>query len=328
MKGQGIDTSKTINHYNKLHDEKVEERETNYMKLVNSYYDVATAFYEWGWGSSFHFAPRKHFEDQQSALLRHQAHLAHRLRLKTGQKVLDVGCGIGGPMRNIATLTGAHISGMNNNLYQIYRGQQENKEVGLDKTCNFVQDDFCNMSLPENSFDAVYAIEATCHAPKRQDVFKEIFRVLKPGGVFGSYEWCLTDLYDPHNSEHRDIKKKIEVGDGLPDLVDTKAVDAALKEVGFEILETRDIVADTPPQDVPWYDPLNLSWWPPRNLQFTSGGIWLSHAMLRLFEIVRLAPEGTVKVSQMLETGAEGLVAGGKKKIFTPSYFILAQKPL
>jgi len=49
--------------------------------------------------------------------------------------------------------------------------------------------------------------------------------------------------------------------------------------------------------------------------------------MLKLLEIVRLAPAGTLKVSEMLETGAVGLVAGGKKKIFTPSYFILAQKP-
>jgi sterol 24-C-methyltransferase len=57
-------------------------------------------------------------------------------------------------------------------------------------------------------------------------------------------------------------------------------------------------------------------------------GVWLNHGMLRLFEIFRLAPPGTVKVSEMLVTGAEGLVDGGKLKIFTPSYLILAQKPL
>lgn len=36
----------------------VEEREGSYAKLVNSYYELATLFYEWGWGSSFHFANR------------------------------------------------------------------------------------------------------------------------------------------------------------------------------------------------------------------------------------------------------------------------------
>lgn len=43
------------------------------------------------------------------------------------------------------------------------------------------------MKLPfdANSFDGAYAIEATCHAPRRQDVYGEIFRVLKPGQVWG-----------------------------------------------------------------------------------------------------------------------------------------------
>lgn len=44
------------------------------------------------------------------------------------------------------------------------------------------------MPFPDNSFDAVYAIEATVHAPSLAGVYTEIFRVLKPGGTFGVYE--------------------------------------------------------------------------------------------------------------------------------------------
>jgi sterol 24-C-methyltransferase len=51
------------------------------------------------------------------------------------------------------------------------------------------------------------------------------------GGVFGSYEWCLTDNFDSKNPQHLEIKKKIEIGNGLPDLINTRAVDRALKEV-------------------------------------------------------------------------------------------------
>jgi sterol 24-C-methyltransferase len=71
------------------------------------------------------------------------------------------------------------------------------------------------MKLPfeENSFDGVYAIEATCHAPRREDVYSQILKVLKPGSVFACYEWCLTPLYDKNNPEHVLIKKKIEEGD-------------------------------------------------------------------------------------------------------------------
>ena len=57
------------------------------------------------------------------------------------------------------------------------------------------------MKLPvaDGSFDAAYEIEATCHAPDIRGVYGEIFRALKPGGVFASYEWALTEKYSEHN---------------------------------------------------------------------------------------------------------------------------------
>ena len=54
----------------------------------------------------------------------------------------------------------------------------------------------------EESFDAAYAIEATCHSPTLEEVYSEIYRLLKPGGKFVSYEWVSTDLYDPNREEH------------------------------------------------------------------------------------------------------------------------------
>ena len=56
-----------------------------------------------------------------------------------------------------------------------------------------------NVPAKDNEFDAAYEIEATCHAPDLHKVYAEIFRVLKPGGVFASYEWALTDNYDDKN---------------------------------------------------------------------------------------------------------------------------------
>ena len=67
------------------------------------------------------------------------------------------------------------------------------------------------MSFPEASFDAVYAIEATVHAPSLEGVYGQIYKVLKPGGTFGVYEWVMTDNYDPDNVEHRKICRGIEM---------------------------------------------------------------------------------------------------------------------
>ena len=94
--------------------------------------------------------------------------------------------------RNISRFTGAKVTGVTINKYQVARGNELNAQAGLEKTCKSVQGDFMELPFPDSSFDGVYAIEATCHAPDRTKVFAEIYRVLKPGQMFACYEWCLT----------------------------------------------------------------------------------------------------------------------------------------
>jgi hypothetical protein len=49
-----------------------------------------------------------------------------------------------------------------------------------------------------------------------EDVYGEVFRTLKPGAQFVSYEWVSTRLYDEKNKEHRRIIDEINFGNGLP----------------------------------------------------------------------------------------------------------------
>ncbi|MBA0854194.1 hypothetical protein Goshw_027346 [Gossypium schwendimanii] len=102
-----------------------EERKANYTDMVNKYYDLVTSFYEFGWGESFHFAPRWKGESLKESIKRHEHFLALQLGLKPGHKVLDVGCGIGGPLREIARFSSTSVTGINNNEYQITRGKAE-----------------------------------------------------------------------------------------------------------------------------------------------------------------------------------------------------------
>src|ERR1700761_6187177 len=110
------------------------------------------------------------------------------------------------------------------------------------------------MKFPDNSFDAVYAIEATVHAPSLEGIYSEIFRVLKPGGVFGVYEWLMTDDYDNSNIHHREIRLGIEQGDGISNMCKIDVALDAIKAAGFELLHNEDL-ADRP-DPLPWYWPL------------------------------------------------------------------------
>jgi sterol 24-C-methyltransferase len=62
--------------------------------------------------------------------------------LREGMRVLDVGCGVGGPAREIAKFAGVNIVGLNNNDYQIQRGTLRAAKEGLSKQVSFTKGDF------------------------------------------------------------------------------------------------------------------------------------------------------------------------------------------
>jgi sterol 24-C-methyltransferase len=233
----------------------LEKRKSDYRQFTDLYYDLVTDFYEYGWGRSFHFAPRVSGESFKESLVRHEQFLADAVGLKPGMVAADLGCGIGGPLLEIARYSGAKIVGVNINAYQLERARRSAEEAGLTQLTDFLHCDFLHVDAPDESFDAVYAIEATCCAPDKVSVYGEAFRLLKPGACFGAYEYCLTDRFDAQDPLHLKIKADIELGGGLLNIDDQQMVDDALRTVGFEVLETRDVSVQTGPS-IPWYQPL------------------------------------------------------------------------
>lgn len=189
------------------------------------------------------------------------------------------------------------------------------------------------MSFPENTFDCVYAIEATVHAPSLEGVYSQIYRVLKPGGVFGVYEWLMTDNYDNTNTHQREIRLGIEQGNGISNMVRISEGIAAIKAAGFE-LELHEDLAKRPDK-TPWYYPLagdfsmmGTVWDFPTIFRMTKLGRGLTHKFVGLLEMVGIAPGGTQKTANSLALAADCLVAGAKEDLFTPMYLMVARKPL
>lgn len=322
----------TIDNYNQQHDSaSANQRNAEYAQLVNSYYDLATEFYEWGWGTSFHFADRRQGETFKQSILRHEYYVAGRLGVTTGTTLLDCGCGIGGPARNIARFTGANVKAITINQFQVNRGNAISSKEGMRPQVELIQGDFMKLPFADASFDGVYAIESTCHAPDRAGVYSEILRVLKPGGYFACYEWCLTDKYVAESEEHKRLKKEIEVGDGLPDLVHTSVCTKALVDAGFDVKEARDCQHDGHLDGgEAWYVPLTPSWCPWKWPRFQFNPVmWNGMPLiLQAFEFIGLVPKGTAETQVMLQQGAVGLVGGGELDIFTPMWLMVGQKPL
>ncbi len=304
----------------------LDERKADYRTFENTYYDLVTDFYEYGWGESFHFAPRAANESFAASLARHEHYLAHRLGLSPGMTAVDLGCGVGGSLIEIARFSGARIVGVNNNALQLERAARRSRAAGLSHLADWLECDFMQVDAADASFDAAYSIEATCCAPNKAGVYGEAFRLLKPGGRFAAYEYCLTDRFDPDDPDHRRLKFDVEHGGGLPEISRPHEVDDALREVGFELTEARDLAAEALP-GIPWYQPLVGSGVSFASFRSSAAGRQLTHGSLWLLERLRIVPRGTTHVSSLLNLAGAAFAEAGRLGIFTPMYFVHARKP-
>jgi len=154
---------------------------TNYHKIMNELYEEVL-------GEHFmvHFP---YFGSHRDSLIDGQINLTEaclrRFPDLKGKRVLEVGCGNG--VQSIYTLTEygpSWVTGLDFNGDNVRLGTRIAKERGL-STIDFVESDAQKMdSIPDASYDCVLNVESAFHYPDKNAFFREIYRVLKPGGTF------------------------------------------------------------------------------------------------------------------------------------------------
>lgn len=295
-------------------------------QMVSRFYDAVTKFYEYGWGQSFHFAPRRSGEGLHAAQRRQEAGVAEILGLRLGTKVADIGCGVGGPAINIAKATGASITGLNLNSYQIERCRRAARGAGLQGTCGFLLANYLDVPLADGCFDAAYSFEAICHAPDKDLCLNELWRLLRPGGQIALTEWSLTDLFDGNDPVHCEIRDRVEFANATPNLPTTSQFVAAVEAAGFEVLARRDQALDSDPGS-PWYRSLQGRDFSLTSLARIPAGRWFTAKVTALLEWLGVAPAGVGEASRILNGAADALVEAGEAGVFTPCFLVHARKP-
>ncbi|MXW24544.1 MAG: methyltransferase domain-containing protein [Chloroflexi bacterium] len=297
---------------------------------VREYYDLCSDFMIFGWGESLHFAPLSPRESLEESKLRHQRLMIAKLELTEDMTVIDVGCGIGGPMRRVVREAGVRVVGINNSSVQLERAKSLDAEAGLDHMVDYLECSFMDMdALADDTFDRGYAIESTCHAPDKVGAFAEIHRVLKPGALFWGQEMCMTDMFDPDDERHLAIKQDLMQGIALNEIATTDEVNQALVTAGFEVIEGIDRAVEEHGPTTPWYQPMETRHGTLGSaLRRTPLGRKALMRGSRLAEVLGVFPRGSSEVIRLLDRTADAYVAGGRTGIFTPLYCFLARKPL
>jgi cyclopropane-fatty-acyl-phospholipid synthase len=160
---------------------------------ISHHYDVSNTFYEWVLGPSMAYTcavyPSADASLEEAQAYKHDL-IAKKLGLRSGMRLLDVGCGWGGMVRHAAREYGVKALGVTLSAQQAAWAQQAIEDQGLSGLAEVRHLDY--RDVPETGFDAVSSIGLTEHVGKAQlpGYFSFLQGKLRPEGRLLNH--CIT----------------------------------------------------------------------------------------------------------------------------------------
>lgn len=141
-------------------------------------------------------APIDHFHARGFAATKE---LADLLPIRPGDRLLDIGCGVGGPARYIADRFGCRVDGIDITEPFVLAARRLTELTGMQDRVTIQLGDGQRLPYQDRSFDGAYAQHVTMNVPDRDKFFAEAFRVLRPGAFFALTEHGMGDASPPHH---------------------------------------------------------------------------------------------------------------------------------
>jgi ubiquinone/menaquinone biosynthesis C-methylase UbiE len=160
--------------------------------------------------------------------------LAQRSGLQAGMQLLDVGCGIGGPARFLAGEYDCHATGIDLTAEYIRTATLLSQLTGQEHQTTFITADALQMPFAGDSFDMAWTQHVQMNIADKENLYKEIYRVVKPGGRFIYYDILST------TGEAIHFPVPWAGNSSLSFLITGEELHSHLINAGFEIVETSD----------------------------------------------------------------------------------------
>lgn len=193
--------------------------------------DAIATFYQSCWGGADihigHYPTGKETVAEASAEMTRL--LLKRAGISAGDRVLDISCGFGGTVRMLARM-GCEVRGTDIAPHCIKTAGEINQAEGLGDKIELAIGDFHHIASQADSWDAVVCQESVIHSPDRPRVFAEVFRVLRPGGVFAFSDILTSENADLAMVEAAFARLGARVGATVQSYVDMAT------QAGFEVV--------------------------------------------------------------------------------------------
>ena len=163
--------------------------------------------------------------------------IAAQLALKPGERVLDIGSGIGGPARWFAATYRVHVTGVDLTPEFCAAAETLNALTGLTDRVRIIQGSALDLPVPDGAFDAAYSQNVIMNIADKKQFYREAFRALRPGGRLALSNLCAGPAGEPYFPAPWATTRETSF------LATPDEMRADLIAAGFDIVEFRDITA-------------------------------------------------------------------------------------
>jgi sterol 24-C-methyltransferase len=168
------------------------------------------------------------------------------LRVGPESRVLDIGCGRGRVAAHLAATTGAHVTGINVDPDQLGSAAKHAADRGLAGLLHFRLGDLNQLpfDFPDGGFDAIYHVQVFSLSRDLGTLFRELARLLRPGGTFACLDWVVKDTYDPHDAHHASLMRRLKPLIGAIGSPSVHQYVGAMEQAGFDVSFQKDLSID------------------------------------------------------------------------------------